>query len=394
MGIILLFMKYQRQEDKKRVEKLTKKYFDNYLFIEENDSFDYVEKAFKKEVEQRNEMLKEYKFYQQQTNFILESINRGVAVISVDHIIFHNSTFIEYLSLNGQILYEPYHKVFRSYDLKALIAEAKKSRTPIIRTLEINKKKLQVRAVFLKDEKSEQILLIIRDLQEYHLMESVKRDFFSYASHELKTPITAIKGYAELIYHQMVDEVESRKLAEKINESASFMTLLVDDMLMLSRLEYLKDSKRTEINLNHILNEVLHQLENHIEEKHIHLELNIKSDITYLADRVDMFRLFKNLIENGVKYNKINGKLSISLQEENNQIIFTIKDSGIGIADEHIKRVFERFYRINQGREKNGTGLGLAIVKHIVLNYQGEIQLNTQLGEYTEFIVQLPKKQS
>lgn len=384
---IIIIKHFQLKIAKQKIVTLTKKHFDNHLFIEETEIIDYVEKAFKKEVEQRNHLLKEFKDYQKQTDFILESINRGVVIINQNHIIFYNTTFMSHLNLEENILYEPYHKVLRSYDLKELIKESKQSKAPIIRTIEINQKPLQVRAITFDSVKT---LLIIRDLNEYRLMESVKRDFFSYASHELKTPITAIKGYAELIFHNMVDEKETKELADRINESASFMSYLVDDMLMLSKLEYLKDSKKTAVNLNRVLDEVLKQLESSKDNKKIELILDTDPEIIYESDELDMLKLFKNLIENGIRYNKTSGKLYVTLKKEAEHLVFKVKDEGLGISEEHKRRIFERFYRINQGREQNGTGLGLAIVKHIVINYKGTIELKTQLSQYSEFIVKLP----
>ncbi len=211
------------------------------------------------------------------------------------------------------------------------------------------------------------------------LLEQTKRDFFAYASHELKTPITILKGYGELISNDMLDTKGLKEVALQISKQSDLMSLFVDDMLTLSRLEVPDEKTFEVIDISKVLGMVLNQLAPLIKEKKLDLIVDI-SDVKHAAE---------NLIENGIKYNKPGGKLEVRLYEEMTKIIFEVYDEGLGIPKEEQVRVFERFYRIDGVRHIQGTGLGLAIVKHIVSNYRGTIELDSVENEYTKMKITL-----
>jgi two-component system phosphate regulon sensor histidine kinase PhoR len=179
------------------------------------------------------------------------------------------------------------------------------------------------------------------------------------------------------------------KSAKSIVKQTETMTALVEDMLMLSRLENLKEKQFVESNLASLLAGVIDQLSPYATQRHMTL---IKNDqkIIMSCDPIDMQKLFKNLIENAIKYSEENKMIKITLKLENHQVIFIVKDQGFGISKENQQRVFERFYRVDKGRLDGGTGLGLAIVKHIVMKYNGEIDLESTLSKGTTITVTLP----
>jgi two-component system, OmpR family, phosphate regulon sensor histidine kinase PhoR len=217
----------------------------------------------------------------------------------------------------------------------------------------------------------------------------MKRDFVAHASHELKSPLTAIRGYAELIELGMLESSEIKSVAGKITDQTKTMTALVEDMLMLSRLEHLKDGEKTDVHLDGVLRDVIGSLSILAKSKDISINADIEP-IVFNGDVVDMRTLFKNLIENAIRYSHGHQSVEVSLKASSDTIDFVVRDHGIGIASEHRHRVFERFYRIDKGRIEGGTGLGLAIVKHITVKYQGSVDLQSDVGKGTTIKVSLP----
>lgn len=227
------------------------------------------------------------------------------------------------------------------------------------------------------------------------MQRAIRQEFFSNASHELKTPITSIMGYADLCLQGFATSEEQRKdFLRRIRDESKRMDTFVGDLLMISRLEAGESvCKKEWILLSAIVDEALESLRPAIAEQRIQIERDLQGGRIY-ADRTQMFHLVQNLISNAVKYNKEGGKIRITLRDEGEKIRFSVQDTGIGISEEDTRRVFERFYRVDKGRSrrKGGTGLGLSIVKHIVGFYGGTIQLTSSLGEGSTFLVELPKE--
>jgi two-component system phosphate regulon sensor histidine kinase PhoR len=232
------------------------------------------------------------------------------------------------------------------------------------------------------------VLVLIKDVTQERAIEQIKRDFFSHASHELKSPLTAIKGLAELIEQHMVQDQEIDQTAQKIVKQTETMTALVEDMLMLSRLENLKEKSYVMVDVVQLLNDVVDSLKPLAESKSMKLHTKTVPYQGY-CDPVDLQKLFKNLIENAIKYSEDHKKVDITLSNDQDMMVFSVKDQGIGIAVEHQQRVFERFYRVDKGRLDGGTGLGLAIVKHISMKYDGTIDLKSSLSRGTTVTVKM-----
>lgn len=235
------------------------------------------------------------------------------------------------------------------------------------------------------------VIVVLKDVTETRTIEKTKKDFFSHASHELKSPLTAIVGYSELVNLKMINSDEYEEIFERIHKQANHMTLLVDEMSTLSRLELAPRNENMEyIDLESVLNKVLESLEPFKKERNVEFVVESKP-ISFYADELDINKLFKNLIENAIKYSPKNSVVHIDLFTENNEITFLVKDHGIGILPKHQKRIFERFYRIDKGRLVAGTGLGLAIVKHILIKYRGEIKIDSVINEGSTITVKFNK---
>jgi two-component system phosphate regulon sensor histidine kinase PhoR len=222
----------------------------------------------------------------------------------------------------------------------------------------------------------------------------VRQEFFSNASHELKTPLTSVRGYLELLENNIVvDEKMKKDFLARIKKETINMTSLINDILMISRLET-KEAEVTlsDVRLTPLVKEVCTSLEPLAKEYQVTVATNCRPLMIY-ANTQQLRELFNNLIINAIKYNKPEGMVWVTVTAEQNEIIITVEDTGVGIPEDAKVRIFERFYRVDKGRSKRvgGTGLGLSIVKHIVNYYNGSIEVQSKVNEGTKFTVRLPK---
>ncbi len=228
-------------------------------------------------------------------------------------------------------------------------------------------------------------------------MDRVRTDFVANVSHELKTPLTLIKGYVETLEGQAIkDKEKAGKFISIIKEHTNRLENIIDDLLSLSELELSKNAiYKTEFDLKKLIDEVSLGFGHALDAKQQTLSINSQGDDFRIeADRDKIEQVIVNLIDNAIKYTKDTGRINISLLEHQNEITVTFQDNGIGIPKEDIDRVFERFYRVDKARsrELGGTGLGLGIAKHIILAHNGKIHIESEINEGTKVSVTLPKK--
>lgn len=238
------------------------------------------------------------------------------------------------------------------------------------------------------------VTLLFVNITEQHNALKMRQEFFSNVSHELKTPMTSIRGYSELLETGVINDKEASKRAlDKIHDEVNNMSTLINDILMISRLENKDiDVIKHPVHIEPLVNEIIDTMQVEIDKKNLTVNKEI-SDIVYISNHQHMYQLLSNLITNAIKYNVQNGRIMIKSYDQERNIVIEVSDTGRGISKIDQGRVFERFFRCDQGRDKEtgGTGLGLAIVKHIVQYYQGSITLTSKLGQGTTFKVVLPK---
>jgi len=319
---------------------------------------------------------------------VLMSSFAGQGIILINHlkeIIYANDIAMKLLDI-----IETEHNIYtnriRHITIKEQITVTLKTKQNDNQNYKINHKDLNVKTILTEQSKTNFVLVIIEDLTDQVQLQNVKKDFFSYAGHELKTPITILRGYAELIQQEIITSSEAKEVSTKMVELTDFMKGFVDDMLMLSRLETFVDGPIETIYLKQMLLDTLEYFDKAIKDKAIKVETDIE-DITFEGDKLDFSKLFNNMIENAIKYNKVYGEIKLSLKRTLNQIVFTIYDTGLGIPFKDQERIFERFYRVNEARKQPGTGLGLAIIKHIVNKYHGHISVESKENVYTKFTI-------
>jgi two-component system phosphate regulon sensor histidine kinase PhoR len=236
-----------------------------------------------------------------------------------------------------------------------------------------------------------------RNVKEYlnqiEMEKQIRQEFFSNASHELKTPITSVQGYAELLESGIIeDESQKKDFVNRIKKEAVNMNNLINDILMISKLET-KEAEvlKSDVRLSIVLDDIIDSLKPLAASHEVLIHMDCKPLCIY-ANGQQMKELFGNLITNAVKYNKPGGEVWVKVTEENRNVIIQVKDNGMGIPKDSLGRIFERFYRVDKGRSKKqgGTGLGLSIVKHIVNFYHGTITVQSELDVGTEFTVKIP----
>ncbi len=218
-----------------------------------------------------------------------------------------------------------------------------------------------------------------------------RQDFTANVSHELKTPITAISGYAELIENDMVDDEQKIKFAGEIRRNANRLVSVINDTIRLSELDHGNSLQEfSHVDIHAIALERLELLKGMAAERNIALKLTGEKCIVNTNQEL-FIELLDNLVQNAIRYNVENGSVNVKVEQVGSRGKLTVSDTGIGIPKEDQKRVFERFYRVDKSRsrETGGTGLGLAIVKHIVELHGGTIELQSEVGRGTEIIMEL-----
>ena len=244
-------------------------------------------------------------------------------------------------------------------------------------------------------EKPYGYIIVIHDITEIKRLENIRTDFVANVSHELKTPLTSIIGFAETLKNGGIDDkaIEENFLGI-ILEEADRLQKLIDDILSLSEIESKKIADDEKFSVSQCIEEVVFMLESQAIDKSQMLQFE---DTTYgvllNANRNQFKQMLINLIENAIKYTPEKGKITVVLKIENNEIMIEVEDNGIGIPSESIDRIFERFYRVDKARsrELGGTGLGLSIVKHIVQILGGRIIVRSELEKGTKFTISVPK---
>ena len=235
-------------------------------------------------------------------------------------------------------------------------------------------------------------IVTVEDITEKSRINTVQTDFVANLSHELKTPIGAVAALADSLNGETETEVVWR-LAERIVTESHRMSRIVDDLLDLSRVEFGGTEEWTDIDLATVLVEVVSTNQHAAKRQGLGLSLTGSAELLVRGDRSQLISVFSNLVDNAIKYSEIGGIVNVSSTIKGEEIMVSVTDHGIGIAERDQKRIFERFYRVDKARSRatGGTGLGLSIVRHIVLEHGGAIDIRSEEGVGSTFTVRLPR---
>lgn len=292
-------------------------------------------------------------------------------------------------------------EVLRNQQLISSLKETIEKNKPLVTEITISvpqEKYLRINTAPIKSADPNIInaggIATIQDITNIKKLEQIKTEFVSNVTHELKTPLTSIRGFIETLRNgALEDKNVAEKFLDIIDIEAERLSILINDILQLSEIETTKkDTNIAEHNLKSIVDEVISILKEQAEKKGVTITEQIDPRLTINVNKDRFKQMFINLIDNAIKYNVQNGKVKVEAFRNGGKVVIKIRDTGIGIPKQHHTRIFERFYRVDKGRSRNmgGTGLGLSIVKHIVNLYNGDISVNSSQGSGTEFIIQFP----
>lgn len=334
-----------------------------------------------------SQMLNNLTIEQRKTDFLLESMNQGLIVVSAEgkilttnavvNQIFKNDSSIAGVSLDYLIKDEVIlERLYYALDTKSYV----------VFNAEIKQSTYRIETMFSKYawfENTEEMLLqvLLTDITQENKSAEIRSEFFTNASHELKTPLTAIRGYSEMLTLTS-DQSKIAKCGKEINDNAVRMLKLIEDMLKLSRMDSnIESEELTKFSLYDLCNEVCSEQLVTAQRKGITLKCFGNEQSTMFARKNMVKMLVSNLVNNAIKYNKENGSVDVILGENQDKIWVSIEDTGIGIPPKYQGRIFERFFMVEGGRTKDenmNTGLGLAIVKHIALVHSADIELESK----------------
>jgi two-component system, OmpR family, phosphate regulon sensor histidine kinase PhoR len=350
------------------------------------------------------ELMKLKESQQDRLTTLIENMGSGLILIdSRGYINLINRPYKEIFGVNSsEYLYKLFYEVIDHVEITQMVEEIfmteQKVKRQVVLPLEIERKHFEVYGVPIIGTNNvwKGILLVFHDISELKKLEQMRKDFVANVSHELKTPITSIKGFSEtLLDGAMHDKATLEAFLDIILKESDRLQVLIQELLDLSKIEQHGFQLTVgRVDLGKVISEVLEILRGKSAEKNIKLELvNASGDVQIEGDPDRLKQVFINLVSNAITYSPNSGTVEISLIDQKDMISIVVKDSGIGIEKKEIPRIFERFYRVDKARSRNsgGTGLGLAIVKHIVEAHKGNIEVTSQVGKGTTFTIKLFK---
>jgi two-component system phosphate regulon sensor histidine kinase PhoR len=341
---------------------------------------------------------------------VLENMMSGVVMIDrEERIVLMNRSAEDFLGFSGdELLGKKFNEAKQQFEFTQLIRECIEAREhirdemifyfPEERILEVN-----VSPMSQTGENWAGVLIVLHNITAVRRLERMRSEFVANVSHELKTPIAAVKGFAETLLAGAIDDKEiAKQFLQIIFDESERLNRLIGDILELSKIE----SKRipmhfSPVEMHSLVERSLHMMRAEAEKKHIILEMQVEEDIYIEADEDRLRQILINLLSNGISYTPEGGKVKVNVEplhsptdrdNEYERVRMTITDSGIGIPKKDLPRIFERFYRVDKARSRvsGGTGLGLSIVKHLVDLHKGTIHVESEVGIGTKFIIDLP----
>ncbi len=368
--------------------------FDVRVRSRRRDEIGAIGRAIDEMAEQLNERLRAVHDEETRLRVMLDAMDESVLVTNAKgQIVLSNARFVELAHTDG--IGRTTVEAIRNAELhgaveRALIGE----RVRVVFDIDTSKDVRVISAHAAPLPNRSGAIVVMRDITDVRRLDAVRRDFVANASHELRTPLTAIRGFAETLRDGALDD---RNIAERfitnIHDNAIRLSRIVDDLLELSRSESPEVHFELEpIDVEAIASDVIASLESKAHDRSVEVVLEKPQEpMIARADVYAIDHVLINLIDNGIKYTPSGGRVVVRLHQTDAHVIIEITDTGPGIGPLHLPRIFERFYRIDAGRsrDRGGTGLGLSIVKHLTTRMDGEVSVESRVGDGTTFRVQL-----
>lgn len=323
---------------------------------------------------------------------IISSIQEVIIIIDKNNTIrLYNNSLTQLAGKNeNDLIGRKIYEILKISELNELIRKTFSTKRNLSDEIEFNGSSYYVSTSY--NASNDTVIILLYNNTHIKKMESYKKDLISNVSHELKTPLTAINGFVETLLDE-TDNENHRRYLNIIKNHTSRLNNIVNDLLTLTSLENGLSLNISEHNINEIIQEVIPLFKKTLSEKGLNLILDLTELPLIQCDRFRIEQALINLIDNAVKYTD-NGSITISTKQDNNYAIISVQDTGIGISESELPRIFERFYVVNKSRTRStgGTGLGLSIVKHIVQRHNGSIEIQSKPLEGTIFTILLPAK--
>lgn len=366
---------------------------------EENQVYDEIAPLLTKINRQQKSLkheIAEAKRQQEEFSIITENMEEGFLVIDAHtEVLSYNSSALRLLGAGAQNGRQSVLTLNRSEGFQNLIERVLEGKH-MVTNLEFQGRSCQVAAnPVWQEDKVTGAVIVILDVTERMRGEQMRREFTANVSHELKTPLTSISGFAEIINDGFVKPEDTKKFAGRIFKEAQRLITLVNDVIKISQLDEGKFfCEKEAVDLYEAAREILKRLEERAKEKNIHLYL-YGPHVKVNTVRVILEEVLYNLCDNGLKYNKQNGSLTVTISEDAENVKIAVEDTGIGISEEDKMRIFERFYRVDKSHSKaiGGTGLGLSIVKHGSMFLGADVKVESALGEGSRFVLTMPEEE-
>lgn len=361
----------------------------------ENDTYEEISPLLLRISRQNKEIKEQVKVLQQRTaefTQITSCMNEGLVLMDKDGIILSiNPAANKIFSLNESCVGRDFLTVCRDHEMNLCMKNAIESGHSEIQQARFGREYQFGASRIESDHDMIGVVLLIFDITERVQAEQNRREFTANVSHELKTPLQGIIGSAELIENGMVKQEDLPRFIGHIRKEASRLIILVGDIIRLSQLDEKVELIKEEINLLQLVEETIENLRDIAKEKNIEISVEGKPVIIYGVRKL-LYEIIYNLCDNAIKYNIYGGNIKITVTSNNQNAILTVADTGIGIPQEHLDRVFERFYRVDKShsKETGGTGLGLSIVKHSVAYHHGKIDIKSKVDDGTTITIKFP----
>ena len=377
--------------------------YEQRISIRQNDEIGQLADAFNRMATSSSQRIIEITDDHSRLSKILSGMVEGVIGVDQNQKISHiNQAAADLLELSpADSIGQPIWEVVRVREIIEAMEQSIKTgevvKTQMRRLSETADQVVDIYAAALNNDHQESIgaVIVLHDISELDRLVRVRRDFVANASHELKTPITAIRGLAETILDDADMKVKTRlEFVEKIHAQSLRLSSQVTDLMTISRLESEQNKPKIErCNLSQMVRRSAEASQAACDDKGLNLLVDVSDDdLVISGDRQGLAQMIDNLIDNAIKYTPTEGSINISLEKIQDTARLTVKDTGIGISYQHQQRIFERFYRVDKARsrELGGTGLGLSIVKNIAEQHGGSVSLKSQPGFGSSFTVLLP----
>ncbi len=342
----------------------------------------------KVQLEQR---LAEMEYQRREFDTITANMQEGLLVLdNVGHVISYNKGALCLMDINPPEKKQSVYTLNRSEHFRLCIESALQGKH-CEDTVTFGEKVCQLFAnPVMRDGEMAGIILVLFDMTERERREALRREFTANVSHELKTPLTSISGFAEIIKNDMVREEDIKKFAGNIYDEAQRLILLVRDIIKLSELdEKHSDFDKEQVELSNVIKDTLKRLEPIATTRNITFKTKLESAEIFGVEQV-LSEMVYNICDNAIRYNKEDGSVDVQLSKTSNEVRLSICDTGMGIPPAEQERVFERFYRVDHSRNSVGSGLGLSIVKHGAQLHNATIEMDSKQGEGSCFILHFP----